>query len=87
MQDRMAIVFDPYHHSAEILFVGEEDECLAIVKEWWLCGEVPWGKLEWRRENGNLVQDIYDPKVVIGKSTIPCEKFHESGICIGMLPQ
>ena len=73
MQDRVAIVFDPYHHNAEILFVGEEDECLVIVKDWYndvFCGETPWEKLEWRREGESLIQNIYDPKIVIGKSTI-----------------
>ena len=89
MQDRMVIAFDPYQHKAEILFVGEQDECEVEAKNWWeniLCSDIAWDKLEWREENGSQIQDTYDPKVVICGSTIPCERFHESGLCLGILP-
>jgi hypothetical protein len=86
----MLIVFDTYHRTAEILFVGEYDDCLVVAKDWWMdmMGvETDWEKLEWRKDKkGNMVQSDYEPMMVIkSESIMPCESFHESGIYLGIL--
>ncbi len=86
---KMAVVFDSYHHTAEILFVGEEDKCLAETKEWWddmIGAETAWEKLDWQRDTkGRLIQSTYAPMVVICESTVACEHFSENGAYIAVL--
>ena len=86
---KMAIVFDTYHHTAEILHVGTEDECLVEVKSWWddmIGAETAWEKLGWQRDDkGNFIQSTYEPMVVICESIVPYAYFGDKGIYMAML--
>jgi hypothetical protein len=82
MADRMAVVFDSYHHTAEILCVGDEDECMAEIKAWWddMIDEPDWDDLDWYDDGrGNMVQSTFDPMVVICGTSIAYEHFGEVG--------
>ena len=88
---KMAVIFDSYNHNAEILFVGEESECLSEMEKWWddMMGvEVSWKDLIRDLEKdsrGNVVQSTFDPMFVICESNVPYECFGEKGIYLAML--
>jgi len=86
---KMAVIFDSYHHTAEILFVGEEAECLTELEKWWddvIGAETEWKVLDLEKDSkGNLVQSTFDPMFVICESNVPCECFGEKGIYMAML--
>lgn len=86
---KMVVIFDSYHHNAEILFVGEESECLTEIEKWWddmIGAEIAWEKLVLDKDSrGNLVQSTFDPMFVICKPKVACECFGEKGIYMAIL--
>lgn len=86
---KMAVVFDLYHHNAEILFVGDESECLSEMEKWWddMMGvEVSWKDLDLEKDSrGNVVQSCFTPMFVICESKVACEHFGENGIYMAIL--
>lgn len=86
---KMAVIFDAYHHNAEILFVGEESECLTKLEKWWndmMGAETSWEELTLEKDSrGNSVQSTFDPMFVICEPYVPYECFGEKGIYMAIL--